>query len=66
MPLGAPILPDAKTKAETFANQHFRRYNADFTTKRAGNYRPFFLVNRFWCGAFGLVSSGLDASLTTS
>ena len=30
-----------------FANQAFRRYNERFTTKRAGNYRPFFLVDCF-------------------
>jgi ribosome maturation factor RimP len=29
------------------ANQGFTRYNIGFTTKRAGNHRPFFLVSRF-------------------
>jgi ribosome maturation factor RimP len=31
----------------SLANQGFTRYNSGFTTKRAGNYRPFFLVSRF-------------------
>jgi ribosome maturation factor RimP len=29
------------------ANQGFTGYNVGFTTKRAGNHRPFFLVSRF-------------------
>jgi len=36
-----------KTDAKCLVFTGFCHYNVSFTTKRAGNYRPFFLVDRF-------------------
>jgi len=37
----------SKTRAKCLVFTGFFHYNVSFTTKRAGNYRPFFLVDRF-------------------
>lgn len=52
-----------------FANQRCSGYNTVFTTKRAGNHRPFFLVGWIWssklpptrCGGYRVFcTSGIE------
>ena len=41
------MFPEGSNPRNRLAEQAVTRYNPCFTTKRAGNHRPFFLVDRF-------------------